>query len=85
MYYPVFLDLKDAPCLVVGGGEIAVDPSEGTRALQPHFEVELELPANLGLLNVGGRVYVLFDLGTQPLLGQWYRRIRQLFLATLNV
>ncbi len=28
-YYPVFLDIKDAPCVVVGGGEVAARKTEG--------------------------------------------------------
>jgi putative peptide zinc metalloprotease protein len=71
----------------VGGGEIAVDPfaQDGLRALERMFEIELELPADVGIVNVGGRVYVRFDLGREPLLAQWYRRLRQLFLARFNV
>jgi putative peptide zinc metalloprotease protein len=70
-----------------GGGEIAIDPrqQDGASALERLFDVELELPADAGILNVGGRVYVRFDLGSEPLFFQWYRRVRQLFLARFNV
>ena len=35
--------------------------------------------------NVGGRAYVRFDHGWQPLAVQWYLTLRQLFLARFNV
>ena len=70
-----------------GGGEIALDPHDerGMSALERWFEFELVLPASAGIVNVGGRVYVRFDLGSEPLAAQWYRRVRQLFLARFNV
>jgi putative peptide zinc metalloprotease protein len=70
-----------------GGGEVAVDPSDaqGDRAVQSMFEVELELPAELEVVNAGGRVYVRFDHGLEPLATQWYRRVRQLFLSRFEV
>ena len=70
-----------------GGGEVAVDPSDaqGDRAVQSMFEVELELPAELEVVNAGGRVYVRFDHGLEPLATQWYRRVRQLFLPRFEV
>ena len=36
-------------------------------------------------LNAGGRVYIRFDHGLEPLGMQWYRRIRQLFLSRFHV
>ena len=70
-----------------GGGKVAVDPRDvrGVRALGHVFQVDLELPTASGLLNVGGRAYVRFDHGRRPLAAQWYREIRQLFLARLSV
>jgi putative peptide zinc metalloprotease protein len=70
-----------------GGGRIAVDPrdSHGVTAIQRLFEVDVELPAQAGIVNVGGRAYVRFDHGWAPLATQWYRQIRQLFLARFNV
>jgi putative peptide zinc metalloprotease protein len=49
------------------------------------FQVDLQLPVELGLVNVGGRVYVRFDHGWEPLMAQWYRQGRQLFLSRFNV
>jgi putative peptide zinc metalloprotease protein len=70
-----------------GGGTVAVDPrnAEGVMAMGRLFQVDLELPTSLRLVNVGGRVYVRFDHGSEPLATQWGRQLRQLFLARLNV
>jgi putative peptide zinc metalloprotease protein len=71
----------------LGGGEVPTDPSapSGDQAVQSLFEVELELPSERPLVNAGGRVYVRFDHGREPLGLQWYRGIRQLFLSRLHV
>jgi putative peptide zinc metalloprotease protein len=71
----------------LGGGEVPTDPSApgGDQAVQSLFEVELELPSERPLVNAGGRVYVRFDHGSEPLGLQWYRGIRQLFLSRLHV
>ena len=70
-----------------GGGRIAVDPkdTQGVKAIQKVFQVDLELPAPSRVINVGGRVHVRFDHGWEPLARQWYRHVRQLFLARFNV
>jgi putative peptide zinc metalloprotease protein len=70
-----------------GGGEIAIDPRdmEGVKAFQKLFLFDIELPDLGGLYNVGGRVYVRFDHGKEPLIRRWYRSIRQLFLRRFNV
>lgn len=70
-----------------GGGEIAVDPRDpkGMIAVARLFQIDLELQDHTGLLNVGGRVYLRFDHGKEPLAEQWYRQIRQLFLTRYNV
>jgi putative peptide zinc metalloprotease protein len=72
---------------VGGGGELPVDPTapEGNRAAQSLFEVELAVPADAAVQQYGGRVYVRFDHGTEPLAVQWGRRLRQLFLARFHV
>jgi putative peptide zinc metalloprotease protein len=79
--------LPSAALGATGGGSIAVDPrdAQGIVAVGKVFQVDLELPSALGLLNVGGRVYVRFDHGREPLAAQWGRQLRQLFLARLNV
>ena len=70
-----------------GGGSIAVDPSDtqGVTAIQTLFQFDLELPSSTGIVNVGGRVYVRFDHGWEPLVQRWYRHVRQLFLAKFHV
>jgi putative peptide zinc metalloprotease protein len=70
-----------------GGGEVAVDPrdSRGLAAVTPYFEVEIQAPKPPDLAAVGGRVYLRFDHGLEPLVGRWYRSLRQLFLSRLDV
>jgi len=70
-----------------GGGRVPVDPrdTQGVTAMERVFQIDLELPSTLPLLNVGGRAYVRFDHGWEPLAVQWARQVRQLFLARLNV
>jgi len=70
-----------------GGGQVPLDPQDpkGQKAIKKLFQVDLELPAHHGLLNVGGRVYVRFDHGREAFAAQWYRQGRQLFLARFNV
>jgi putative peptide zinc metalloprotease protein len=71
-----------------GGGAMPVDPSdrEGRKSVQRFFQVDVELPQSArSTARVGGRAYVRFDHGWEPLGMQWYRRARQLFLARFNV
>lgn len=70
-----------------GGGQVPLDPrdAKGEKAMKKLFQIDLELPLQHGLLNVGGRVYVRFDHGRETLAAQWYRQGRQLFLARFNV
>jgi len=70
-----------------GGGVVAVDPSDrdGRKTLQKYFQVDVELPVKDRRLHVGGRAYLRFDHGWEPLGSQWYRRARQLFLSRFNV
>ncbi len=70
-----------------GGGRVAIDPrdTQGVVAMEKLFQVDLELPSRLPLLNIGSRVYVRFDHGWEPLAVQWARELRQLFLARFNV
>jgi putative peptide zinc metalloprotease protein len=70
-----------------GGGQVPLDPHDpkGQKAMKKLFQIDLELPAQHGILNVGGRVYVRFDHGHESLAAQWYRQGRQLFLARFNV
>ena len=68
-----------------GGGLFAVDPtdSSGVTILQDVFHLELQLEEPV--LRLGGRAYVRFDHGLEPLGQQWYRSLRQLFLSRFHV
>jgi putative peptide zinc metalloprotease protein len=70
-----------------GGGRVAVDPRDerGVTALEKWFQIDLELPDETQLVNVGERVHVRFDLGTEPLVRQWYREVRRVFLSRFDV
>ena len=70
-----------------GGGPFAVDPAdqEGLLALDSVFEFEVSLPLQARESYVGTRVYAHFDHGHEPLVTQWYRSLRQLFLRSFNV
>ncbi|MBI3013793.1 MAG: hypothetical protein HYY65_01720, partial [Candidatus Tectomicrobia bacterium] len=62
------------------------DPTnaKGIQSVEKLFHVDLELPMRV-TNRVGGRVYVRVDHGREPLVKQWYRRLRQLFLSRFNV
>jgi putative peptide zinc metalloprotease protein len=70
-----------------GGGVSAVDPGDqqGRKTLQRVFQFDLELPPDTPAAAFGSRVYVRFEHEWEPLGFQWFRRLRQLFLARLNV
>jgi putative peptide zinc metalloprotease protein len=69
-----------------GGGQVTMDPTKGSsKALEKLFLLELHLDAAVQLATVGGRVYVRFDHGAEPLAWRLYRSVRQLFLRHFNV
>lgn len=69
------------------GGEIAVDPAKegGKHSLRRVFDLELQLAQPSPSAVFGDKVWVRFDLGATPLAVQWLLRLRQAFLARLNV
>jgi putative peptide zinc metalloprotease protein len=82
---PAAMDRLPSPVLgTTGGGSVPVDPadSEGVRTLDNVFHIELEIPTPVP--RIGGRAYVRFDHGAEPLARQAYRRIRQLFLRRFD-
>jgi len=70
-----------------GGGKIPIDPfdSGGLKTFEKLFQFDIELLDKVEKFFVGGRVYVRFDHGFEPLGFQWYRSLRQLFLRRFNV
>jgi putative peptide zinc metalloprotease protein len=85
---PAASDQLPSPALgSQGGGQLALDPSdrEGRRVIQRFFQVDVELPAEERRVHIGGRAYIRFDHGWEPIAYQWYRNARQLFLSRLNV
>jgi len=70
-----------------GGGPVPLDPSdkEGRKAAQKYFLLDVDVPDRDGKLTVGGRVFVRFDHGWEPIALQMYRRARQMFLSRFNV
>lgn len=63
------------------GGSQVTDPADqdGVQTLEPVFLVDLILPRE-ATRRVGGRAWVHFEHGAEPLALQWSRRLRQLFL-----
>lgn len=68
-----------------GGGPYMTDPSDsdGLRSMEPVVLIDLVLPGR-SLERIGGRAWVRFDHGAQPLVVQAWRRLRQLFLQHFN-
>jgi len=64
-----------------GGGPYASDPADkdGVQSLEPVFLFDLTLDGR-DLERIGGRAWVRFDHGFEPLAAQGYRRATQLFL-----
>ncbi len=69
------------------GGNFAVDPqdSKGRTTLERIFQLEISLPPEASSAFVGGRVYLRFDHGYEPLGFQVYRSMRQLCLKRFGV
>ena len=80
-------ELPSAALGTQGGGRIAVNPSDdkGLKTLERVFYVDVSLPPEAIPSGFGGRVYVRFEHASEPLLSQWYRRLRQLFLSQFSV
>jgi putative peptide zinc metalloprotease protein len=72
---------------LAGGGPHGTDPRDpdGLKSLQRLFQFDLELPEQVGPVEIGTRVHVRFHHHPEPLAQQWARRLRQLFLSRFNV
>ena len=70
-----------------GGGMMAADPRDpkGGKSLASSFQFDLELAPEVASTGYGGRVHVRFVRDPEPLAFQWYRRVRQAFLARFHV
>ncbi len=70
-----------------GGGRIPVDPEDpdGLRTLETVFQLDLALPPETAVSEIGGRVYVRFDHGSESLGVQGYRALRRLLLRQIGV
>lgn len=70
-----------------GGGRIAVDARdpEGLTAAQSIYFVDIALPFHENGDYIGSKVYIRFNHRPEPFLRQWWRSLRQLFLARLEI
>ena len=66
----------------LGGGKFAIDRGDksGTKLVTPAFQIDLSLPENLHLGQIGSRVYVRLNHGTLPIGEQLALSMQQLFL-----
>ena len=67
------------------GGRFATDPADhdGLRTIDPVFLLDVTIASQLPA-RIGGRVWLRFDLGYEPLGTRWLRRLRQLLLRHFN-
>jgi putative peptide zinc metalloprotease protein len=70
-----------------GGGQVVADPRDpkSGKTLATTFQYDLQLPPEASSQSYGGRVYVRLAFHPEPLAQQWYRRVRQAFLAQFHV
>lgn len=70
-----------------GGGEIATDPREthSAKAMQRMFQFDVQLDASEPINRYGQRTFVRFEHQEEPLLVQWYRALRLMFLSRFSV
>lgn len=85
---PVISDQLPSPVLAtVGGGQVVMDPSdpEKIRALDRVWQLEVRIDEPVRVRGLGGRTFVRFDHGDEPLVWRIYRNVRRLFLSHFNV
>lgn len=68
-----------------GGGPFVTDPTDanGMRVVEPVVLFDLAVPDKT-LERAGGRAWIRFEHSSKPLISQWYRRVRQVFLQHFN-
>jgi putative peptide zinc metalloprotease protein len=79
---------RNLPSAALGdrfGGDVPVDPADkqGLRTTEPVYLLDVAVYTPLPE-RIGGRVWLRFDLGHEPLGLQWARRLRQLLLRYFN-
>jgi putative peptide zinc metalloprotease protein len=79
--------LPSVALATVGGGPIAVDPSDEQhlRALEVVFQMDVKLPEDARDHRIGERVYVRFQHGGRTLAWRISRSVRQLFLRRFDL
>jgi putative peptide zinc metalloprotease protein len=79
--------LPSAALGIAGGGNVAVNPQDGSgrETMERVFEMEVRMPDAFLSEYVGRRMYVRIDHGFNPLGMQLYRAMRQLFLRQFGV
>ncbi len=80
-------DLPSLALAAENGGPFPLDPADKDRkrSLFPFFNVDIEVPSVLARDHWGERAWIRFDYGAAPLLGRWWRSVRQLFLGHFHV
>jgi putative peptide zinc metalloprotease protein len=70
-----------------GGGRLPVDPTDdqGLRTLESVFQFDVLLAEQIAPREIGGRVYVRFDHGSEPVAARAYRAIKRVFLRRIGV
>ena len=70
-----------------GGGTLGIEPgSEDPIALDPVFLIELAVKESQPISQfLGERVYIRFEHSPEPLVKQWYRLVRDLFIRKFGV
>jgi len=79
--------LPSAALSTLGGGEVMLDPRDpkNLRTLTKSLHLEIHPAEPMPVAEMGGRAYVRFDHGSEPLAWRLYRDLRQLFLKRFNV
>jgi putative peptide zinc metalloprotease protein len=79
--------LPSAALGTAGGGSFALDPRAGdvVTAIDTVFQLDVLVDVAATSSFVGGRVYVLFDHGPEPIAWQAYRSLKRVFLRRFGV
>ena len=81
-------DLPSLALSLAGGGEIGLDPSapeHAPKSISSLFQFELDFDKTQMPAQLGSRVFVRFVHQPEPLLSQWYRSLRRVFIQHFSV